>query len=515
VRGGLVLAAFVVLLAVGTANAQPATVTVDAETIAYDSVQQVVTARGNVRMVARRYRIFADAARYDLRQGVVVATGSVRVIDFLGRELRGQTLTYNTRTEEGMLEPAEGLIDRERRVFLRSGRVEFTPQRVRTEQSFVTSCDPQHPLVHVTARRIEIVPEEELVAYDASVYFRGRRLYSTPRFVVSLVPGEEGVLIPGLGYNSTDGYWLDVRSRVRLPEARGLVRVKYGTVSGAFALLTLAHREPTYTATLRLGRTQTLDEKQAFNLLPYYVAEVGAETAPLRIGGTPFSWSARAAAGWFNDQTAAVSTTRLGAAVSLTSDPIPLSPRLSLALGAGLEVSLYGTGATRTLTTASAALTYALDQYSAAILRYDLRDTGGISPFVIDHVEVESTFSVGVRRIVPDRYRLEARVGYNALAAETKVTSTVAYVLTPSWEVAVSAIYNFRLAAFEDVDYTLRRICDCVDVVLRYRQIRREVSIEFGLVGFAERRAPFVPRSTPRPPVVAPAGVPPERGDQH
>ncbi|MDR7419929.1 MAG: hypothetical protein QN178_13585 [Armatimonadota bacterium] len=513
-RAVLVAAACVFFFAAGTANAQPAPVTVDADTIAYDSVQQVVTARGNVRMAARRYRIVADAARYDLRREVVVATGRVRVIDFLGRELRGESLTYNTRTEEGMLEPAEGLIDRERRVFMRSGRVEFTPQRVQTRQSFVTSCDPERPLVHITAGRIEIVPEQELIAYDASIYLRGRRLYSTPRFVVSLVPGEDGVLLPGFGYNATDGYWLDGRFRVRIPPARGVARVKYGTASGAFALLSLAQREPGYTATLRLGRTQTIDEKQAFNLLPYYVAEIAADSVPVRIGRTPFSWSLRGAAGWFDDQTAAISTARLQAAIGLKSDPIPLGPNLSLSTGAGVEVAFYGTGATRTLVTAGATLAHRLDHYSVVTAGYDLRTTGGVSPFVIDRVELESTFSVGLRRVVPDRYRVEARVGYNTLASETKLTSTVAYVINPSWEVAVSAIYNFRLSAFEDVDYTVRLICDCADIVLRYRQIRREVSLEFGLLGFTDRAAPFVPRSSPRPPA-AREGEPPQGGDHH
>jgi lipopolysaccharide export system protein LptA len=503
------------LVTAGVANAQPASVTVDADTIAYDSVLRIVTARGNVRMTARRYRIFADAARYDLQAQIVVATGRVRVIDFMGRELRGQSLTYNTRTEEGMLEPSEGIIDRERRVFLRSGRVEFTPRRVRSEDSFVTSCDPQQPLVHVTARRIEIVPFEELIAYDATVYLRGRRLFSTPRFVVSLVPGEEGVLVPGFGYNDVDGYWVDGKFRVRMPSAKGLVRVKYGTQSGVFALLNLAYRDPAYTATLRLGRTQTEDEKQAFNLLPYYVAEVAAETVPVRIAGTPFSWSVRGAGGWFDDQTARVSTTRMEALLSLKSDPIVVAPNLTLTASAGFQFSAYGTGATRTLTTVHAVLTRALDPHTAVRVGYTLRNIGGASPLAIDNVELENTYSIGMSRVVPDRYRLEARVGYNTLAPETKVTGTIGYVLSPSWEVGVSAIYNFRLAAFEDVDYTIRRICDCVDFVVRYRQIRREISFEVGLLGFAERRAPFVPRSVPRPPAVEPAGELPRGGDQH
>lgn len=514
-RIALSLAAIVFVAAAGPVSAQPVSVTVDADTITYDSAQQVVTALGNVRIVARRHRVFADAARYDLRAEIVTATGRVRFIDPQGRELRGRQLTYNTRTEEGVMEPAEGLIDIERRVHLRAGRIEFTPQRVRSVDSFVTSCDPEKPFLHVTARRIEVIPLEELVAYDASVYLAGRRIYSTARFAVSLVPGEEGVLLPGFGYNEVDRYWLDARARVRLAGARGQVHMKHGTESGTFALLTLARRDPQYTTTLRLGRTQTRDDRKAFNLLPYYVAQATAESAPVRIFGTPLSWTVLGAAGWFHDQTAGVQTTRLDGQITLRTDPIVLAPRLTLAADAGFQVSIYGTGSVRTLATGGVRFTQALDAYSRITLGYTLRDTRGPSPLMIDDVDRESTFSLGISRIVPDRYRLSARVGYNTLVPETTLGATVAYVLSPSWEVAVSAVYNFRQAAFSDVDYAIRRICDCVDVVVRYRQIQREVAIEFGLVGFADRRAPFVPRTATRAGPPPPGGNHPEGGDQH
>jgi hypothetical protein len=101
-------------------------------------------------------------------------------------------------------------------------------------------------------------------------------------------------------------------------------------------------------------------------------------------------------------------------------------------------------------------------------------------------------------------------MAYNAAVPETKVTGSFVVAASPSLEVGVSAAYNLRTSAFDDVDYTLRVICDCVDAVVRYRQVRREISIEFGLVGITERRG-LVPR---RVPAVSPRqdGAPPEPG---
>jgi LPS-assembly protein len=515
VRVLLGAAAVIVILAAPAANAQQAPITVEADIITYDSARQVVTAEGNVRLTGRRYRIFADAARYDLRAQIAIATGRVRIIDDQGRELRGHSLTYNILTDEGILEPSEGIIDRERRIFMRADRVEFSPQRMVTHQSFVTTCEPERPLVHVTARRIEIVPEEALVAHDASVFLAGRRLYSTPRFVVSLVPGEEGVLVPGFGYGGVDGFWVDYRARVRFADARGSLHTKYGTESGAFALLTLVHRDPAYTTALRLGRTQTRDDLEGFNLMPFTVAEVQAESAPIRLAQTPFSWSVAGAAGWFDDERAVVSTTRLNTRLAVQSGAIPLAPQWSLRAGASFRASAYGTGAVRTVVGVDVDLAYAVDAQTRVTLGYTLRGVGGASPLLVDNVDRESTVRLAVARTLTDRYRASASIAHNTFLAETKVTGTLAYIVSPTFEFAVSAVYNARLAKFEDIDYTLRGICDCVDVVVRYRQIRREVSIEFGLLGFVERGAPFVPRSTTRLTLPDGAGSRPEGGDLH
>ncbi|MGQ0568793.1 MAG: hypothetical protein ACT4P5_04560 [Armatimonadota bacterium] len=509
----LFVAAFVLVIGVGAAQAQPAPVTVDADTITYDSALQIVTAQGNVRIVSRQYRVFADAMRYDLRTEIVSATGRVRVLDAGGRELRGRTLTYNVRTEEGMLEAFEGIVDPQRRVYVRGDRLDFSPNRFISHGSLVTMCDPRRPLVSVTARRIEIVPNQEIVAHDATVRLGGRRIYGTRRFVASLRPGEEGTLVPGFGYNAVDGYWVDQRIRVLTPEAKGQVYLKYGTASGIMPLLVLTHQAPAFTTTLRLGRTQTMDETQARNLLRYDVAEVSAATTPVRIRGTPFFSSFSGTAGWYSEQFSGVSTTRLDGRVVLQSSRMSIAPALSAGAVAAFRVSSYGTGALRTVTTVGADLTYQVDPYTTATVGYLFVGVGGRTPLQIDVVDPENTVSLAMARTVPDRYRVTARMAYNAAVPETKFSGSAAVIISPSLEFGVSAVYNTRLAGFEDIDYTIRGICDCVDVVVRYRQVRREFSIEFGLIGIGERPGFFVPRSPPPPPALP--GAPPGAASDH
>jgi hypothetical protein len=502
------MAALIVAVIAGTASGQPLPITVDADTLTYDSAQQIVTAQGHVRMTFKRYRLFADAARYDLASQIVVATAHVRVLDAEGRELRGQVLTYNNRTEEGVLEVTEGIIDRERRVYLRGSRLDFTPGRFVSHDSFVTNCDPRRPLVHLIAKRIEIVPDQEIVAYDAAVFIGTRHLLTVPRYVVSLRPDEPGTAFPAFGSGTVDGYWVDYHIPLRIAENRGLLYLKYGTTSGVMGLLTLTHTEPTFDASLRIGRTQTSDSRSNFDILQYDVAEVSVQSKPIRIGSMPLSWTLAGGAASFGERLTATqlanlglgsnaSTSRLDGQVSVTTDRLPLSPRLTYGIQAGFRVSSYGTRDTRTITSYGIDLAYQVDPLTTATLGYQRAAISGITPLAIDQVDPQNTIGFTLSRAVPDHYRISAGVAHNAALAETKLSGLVAVIVSPSWELSVSAVYNTRLNAFEDLDYAVRRLCDCVDVTLRYRSVRHEVSLEFGLLGFGQRQAITVPRSVP------------------
>ncbi|MGQ0550332.1 MAG: hypothetical protein ACT4PY_11770 [Armatimonadota bacterium] len=492
-RWSVIIAFASVIVFAHTASAQQAPVTIEADVITYDAVQQVSTAEGNVRAAFGGFRLFADAARADLRTGVLTATGRVRLLDADGRELRGQTLTYNTRTEEGFLEPVEGRF--ERRVYIRGSRVDVARRIYVMHDATATTCDPQRPIYRIAARRIEVIPGEELVAYDASVFLGGVRLFTIPRLRLSLRPGTPGPRLPSAGYNDTDGFWMDYRFDVRAVGGTGDLYVKYGTLSGPFALLTLSHGFPSFSTRLRLGRTQLTEEPRLFgtriDLFRYDVAEIGAATKPIRLGALPLSLTASATAGSYAEHSTGVATSRLDAEVTIASDAIVLTPNLTFSAQGAFRVSSYGTGAYRTITSFTAAFNYGLDRYTGVGIGYTHIGVNGLTPLTIDSVNQASAFVLNLSRAVPGRYQIATTLFYNAAVPETGVLAFVGVTLSPSLEIGVFADYNFRLVAFNDLDYTVRWTCDCIDIVVRYRQIRRAISITFGLTGFSERGISF------------------------
>lgn len=484
------------LVLAGTAAAQVLPFEVDADTVTYDTVAQLVTARGNVRMTFGDYRLFADVARYDLRTQVVVAAGRVRLVHPRGEELRGETLTYNVRSEEGILEPSEGVVDRAHRVYLKGERLEFSRSRFVSHKSTVTMCDPRQPLLYIGADRIEVIPDSEIVASNASAYLAGRRLFTLPSYTISLVPGERRSPLPGFGHDPYDGYWVDYRIPWNPAGSRGHLHLKYGTLSGFSGFLTLEREAPPFVTSARLGRTLHIDERPAYNLLPYDMAEFGAASAPFTVAGTPLQWSLKGTAGWYSELQSGVATTRLDGEVSLGVRPIAVGRGLTLSAQGAFRLSGYGTGDLRTVASFEVAMTRELGPHTSVSAGYAFASVWGSTPLQIDVVDPARTTSVSVRHAVVNRYAVLASVAHNAAVPETVLSGGLSLAVTPTLELGVSAAYNTRLSAFDDIDYTLRRVCDCIDVVVRYRQVRQEISIEFGLVGITKRQGAFVPRAT-------------------
>jgi hypothetical protein len=88
----------------------------------------------------------------------------------------------------------------------------------------------------------------------------------------------------------------------------------------------------------------------------------------------------------------------------------------------------------------------------------------------------------GIAAPDPDGLSVALGFRYNLDLAELTTTLDAGVPLSPSARLSVYAEYNARTAAFTEFDYTLRaRICDCFEVSVRYRQVRRELWIQFGL----------------------------------
>lgn len=526
VFSGLTLMFLLVL--VGSAAAQESSpLIVDADEVSFDQATQIVEARGSVRLTYRGIRLSADHVVFDLRQERAVATGRVVLVDAQGRELRGERLTYDVRLEQAEFTKTETVVDG---VHIRSERIETRGTQIIAHDATFTTCDPERPAYRITASRIEVYPGDRIVATRAALWIGRFRVFTLPKQVFSLKPGEGARNLPRAGYNSTDGLWVEYTYPYFPGSFRASLYGKYGTRSGFIVNNTLAYETPSYTVALVVGRTQNVDLK-IFDL-----SELSFSTQPRRLGTLPLLVHGSAAVGWFRESAPAISTSRLQYQIGLSTTPIPLGPRTMWSTTALWQDGYYGNGARQGVLNLHSSLSHQLNPSSSITLRYRLVSVSGATPFVFDAItpesrvhdlslqyaqtgvraaEVQTTFTLGTTYYfgdtpvlrggtvvsflpgpsaslnigygerVPTRYHWSFSTEYNLTARVVRVWTDSGLALGRGTYFTIQAIYNTQISTFEDLDYVLTsRFCDCIDVSLRYRQVRAEIWLQVGLTGF-------------------------------
>ena len=515
----LVALIFIFLLtALGRADAAepPSPLVVDADTVSYDQATQQVTASGNVRLTYRGIRLRADSASFDLREERLTARGSVVLVEPQGRELRGETLTYDIRTEQGVFTNTETVISN---FFMRSAQVQTFGQRIVATDAMITTCDPARPAYRVTASRIEIIPGDRIVATHASLWVGSFRVFTLPVYTISLRSAEETARsFPSFGYNHVDRLWADYGYLYSLGSIGGRLYGKYGTGSGFIVNNTLAYRRPSYAVALVVGRNQNAD------LVIFDQAELTFALGPHRLGMLPVFADVAIGGGWFRE-IGGLGTSRLQYRIGLSTPSVALGPNTTWQATVSWQDSFYGTGQRYGVVRAASSIVHVLNPRSTLGLNYRAVQVFGATPFVFDAVQAEdivhelnlqytltgnrgpelltrfttgSTYyfmdrsvslNVGYGERVPNRYHWGLGVEYNLSGRFWKISTDTGLSVGRGTYLTVQAIYNTGTRLFEDLDYIIvSRICDCIDLSLTYRQVRQEIWFQIGLAPFPSIR---------------------------
>lgn len=482
---GLMLLALAVAVRPAAAQDQP--IIVEADQIVYDQTQQRIDAAGNVRIRYRGVIIRADRATIDLAAQRLQATGNVVVTDERGQTLRGQTLTYDFQARRAELSPAATTVNG---VNLRGERVVAEPSRILGTAATFTTCDPDQPAYRVTAREVEVVPGDRLIARQASLWLGSVRLFTLPQLTVSLRTAEATARsFPTGGYSPGEGFWVQYAWETPVGEGTGRL----------------------------FGRLGTLSAQGGAQLLQYPLGSFGASvSATLQAG-----WLLRN--GWGSPL-----ISRIRYRLALDIPPLQLTPSLTWQAGVSWQDSFYGTGQRQSIAHADTAVTYRLDDHARVRLRAVLTSVSGTSPLWFDMLEasrrpnrlealylwrgerggIDTHWQTGLifhlsdgttsvlaeyGRRAADRFHWSVGTQYNLVTHTVRLFTDSGFALTPRTYVTVQADYNVTRARFKELDLLVRtRVCDCIGVAFRYRVIRREFWLEVGVLPAAS-----APTTTP------------------
>jgi LPS-assembly protein len=185
-----------------------------ADTLEYDSEQDVITATGDVRLYRRSDRLRADKVVWNRGTGRVVAEGNIVVVNPEGDAAYGDKIELTDTLKDGVIENMLVVLDAGGRIAAQRGRRDesglitvenaaYTPCAVATSEG----C-PKEPSWKITAQRVVYNPDRKRIRYTgARVSVFGLATIPLPAFSHP-VGGEsdDGFLMPDLRYSRTNGF---------------------------------------------------------------------------------------------------------------------------------------------------------------------------------------------------------------------------------------------------------------------------------------------------------------------
>ncbi|HET9002138.1 MAG TPA: hypothetical protein VFP86_21055 [bacterium] len=467
----VVISSALPLLAAGAPEDDKMTVTADR--VEYNSQTRIVRADGHVRATGRDTVIVADHLEANLDAQEVMASGNVTLTQsgtttvgnaglLRGEKVvKGSLLRYNLRTAVGHFEQASGQVG----FWHVSGEtIDLSPEKDVATGASITSCDPDHPLYKVTAKRIEIVPNDHFTAYNASLWVAGIRVVTLPSYTAT-ARGRSG---PSVGYNTLDGAYLEYANSFPLGSWRDEYRIRLATTTGLSAENIISQRFDDHIWRLALGRTQVYDFN--LNLVNVDRYALDLEYDSKKIPGWPIGYQVEAHAGSYGEPATGVTTTRVEAIATVGTDTFVLSPGLYFSASGRFHYDIYGTGQQRTVIEGQTALVASLSPKASTYLSYTNVGVNGSTPFIFDSYTPISSLTYGFFYTFGGFVQIAGTtVTYDFPSNQTTLGLYLSMNITPTTLFNISGYYNTTTQQISEVDYALNIRCDCATFGIVYR----------------------------------------------
>jgi LPS-assembly protein len=202
----------------------------EADTLAYDSENDVVIASGNVVLRSEDRSVRANEVRWDRPAGVITATGNVRFVDERGNQLYTESVELTDEFEAGSMEDLLLALRAGGRLAARSGERGDDGTVVLTDAAY-SACAvvdsegcPKNPSWRITADRVTYDPEQNRVRFKgAMLELFGARLVPLPGLAIR-TDGKaiSGFLVPDLRVSDSNGVEISGSYYMRLDDNRDL-----------------------------------------------------------------------------------------------------------------------------------------------------------------------------------------------------------------------------------------------------------------------------------------------------
>jgi len=187
-------------------------ISLKADYITYEKIEgeDLIIAKGKVNFQYQDIEIKADYLKINLDTNLLFASGEV-LFKQDETETNCEELTYNWKTKKIILLRLEGELTGEGikgKVYYQGEKMENFPETVEIAGGSFTTCDLKEPHYHIVAKEMIIYPKDKIIARNISWYEGKIKIITLPYFLIFLDRKTQQPILPKIGQNSTDGWFI-------------------------------------------------------------------------------------------------------------------------------------------------------------------------------------------------------------------------------------------------------------------------------------------------------------------
>ena len=427
----------------------PAPVTFEGDDISFDERNGEVFAKGHVKVTQLEARMTADALRGNTKSTDVYVDDKMHLlqVNTPAMVMDGYKTTYNYQKKTGTMENAKGKVDGR---YIKGEKFEFYPNEMIIYNGSVTKCPAIKPDYHISAKKIEIWPDDHMVAYDVKFYIKNQVIYSMKKYETKIGKNQTGenTAFPRPSYRKSDGIGIRQDFETELQKNVNAYADLYYSVNNGFKnVYGIGWKNSLLHVAVEDGNYEDGDDNW-IKKEPTLLVSYGSK----QIGDFPFHYTFNSEYGKWNDGTK--SSWHQSYSIYLDRDPIHFSPTLSLYTGFGYQIvdESYDHSQNNTLI------------YDVVLMK-DLNSR--LTVYTSYHYTKDSL-----------QYSLFA---YDTADIAKNLASGFSYKIDAKNRLAVEQSYDIAQNRTQDLDYYWYHDIHCAQMEVRYREKRNEVSVKFHL----------------------------------
>lgn len=423
------------------AKAAPmAPIVFEGDDISYDEATGNVYAKGNVKITQEAAKITSDEMKGNTQTFDVWVDGKAHITQTVKPrlDLNGYNSYYNYQKREGTMEKMAGRADEQ---FIKGEKIEFFPDEIIVYNGTTTKCPAKKPDYHMSASKIEIWPNQKMIAYNAKFWIKDTILYSTKRYETKIGDNASDNAFPKIGYNSDDGVYVKQKFEHAFNDTlSAFADIGYYSKHDFKNDYGLVWRQPSYYVVAETGDFQDDDgnwiKKEPNFRFVYPTKKIGSTPYNYRFDAEYGKWSDAYKTSWHQDYE-----------LYFSRDAIKLTDSLKLYLGAGYQI-----------------VKESYNGMSIDTFKYDATLYQTLTP----KISVWTGYHYTKNDIASTLFN------YDVADVGKELASGISYRFDDKNTLVIAQSYDLERSRTADMDYTWYRNLHCWKASLTYREKRDE-----------------------------------------